>query len=118
MPRTRGGYSTHRRRKKILKMAKGYVGGRGRLFRSAKETVEKGLQYAYRDRRVRKRVFRKLWIIRINAAARANGTTYSKLIKLLNDAQVGIDRKILADMAVNDPAGFAGIVKKVAENAG
>lgn len=117
MPRVKGGYKTRRRRKKILKMAKGFVGGRHRLFKNAKETVEKGLQYAYRDRRVRRREFRKLWIIRINAAARANGTNYSRLMKDLKDSQILMDRKVLADLAVNDPAGFAKIVQAAAGGA-
>ena len=111
MPRAKGGFKTRRRRKKVLKMAKGYVGGRRRLFRSAKETVEKGLTYAYRDRRVKKREFRKLWIVRINAAARENGTNYSRLMRALKDAEITIDRKVLADMAVYDPEGFASLVK-------
>ncbi len=111
MPRAKGGFKSRRRRKKIIKMAKGYVGGRGRLFKTAKETVEKGLTYAYRDRRVKKREFRKLWIVRINAAARDNGTNYSRLMKAMKDADIAIDRKVLADMAVSDPEGFASVVK-------
>ncbi len=111
MPRAKGGYKTRQRRKKVLKQAKGYVGGRKRLFKSAKETVQRGLQFAYRDRRVRKREFRKLWIIRINAAARENGTTYSRLMKGLKDSGIELDRKVLADMAVCDPAGFTTVVK-------
>jgi large subunit ribosomal protein L20 len=114
MPRAKGGFKTRQRRKKIIQMAKGYVGGRRRLFKSAKETVEKGLTYAYRDRKVRKREFRKLWIVRINAAARIHGMNYSRLMKGLKDADVIIDRKVLADMAVNDPDGFARVVKMVA----
>ena len=117
MPRVKGGYKTRQRRKKIIKAAKGYVGGRRRLFKSAKETVEKGLQYAYRDRRVRKREFRKLWITRINAAARVNGTSYSRLIRGLKDSGIDLDRKVLADMAVYDPAAFTQVVKQAMESA-
>jgi large subunit ribosomal protein L20 len=111
MPRAKGGYKTRQRRKRVLELAKGYDGARGNLYRQAKETVERGLQYAYRDRRVKKREFRKLWIVRINAAARECGTTYSRLIRGLATANVAIDRKVLADMAVRDPEGFAKIVQ-------
>jgi large subunit ribosomal protein L20 len=90
-----------------MKLAKGYVGGRGRLYRQARETVEKGLTYAYRDRKARKREFRVLWTIRINAAARINGMSYSKLIEGLKKAGVALDRKILADLAVYDPSAFS-----------
>ena len=107
MPRVKGGPKTHRRHKKVLKLAKGYVGGRGRLYRSARETVEKGLTYAYRDRRVRKREFRSLWTIRINAAARLNGMTYSKLIQGLKKAGVALDRKMLSELAVSDSGAFS-----------
>jgi large subunit ribosomal protein L20 len=92
-------------------MAKGYRGGRGVLYRSAREAVEKGLTYAYRDRKVRKREFRQLWIIRINAAARENGLSYSRLMAGLKKAAVDIDRKVLAEMAVHDPAGFAQVAE-------
>ncbi len=111
MPRVRRGYKARRRRKKVLKAAKGYVGGRRKLYRTAADTVERAMAYAYRDRKVKKREFRKLWIVRINAAARENGLSYSRLIAGLNKAQVALDRKILAELAVSDPAGFAAVVK-------
>ena len=103
--------ASRRRRKKLLKLAKGYWGMRGNTLRQAKDSIAKALQYAYRDRRVRKREFRKLWIARINAAARLNGTTYSKLISALRKKNVEINRKMLADLAVNHPDAFAEIVK-------
>ncbi|MEX0803594.1 MAG: 50S ribosomal protein L20 [Candidatus Binatia bacterium] len=106
MPRAKGGSKTRQRRKKVMKMAKGYVGGRGRLYRSARETVERGLAFAYRDRRVKKRTFRGLWITRIGAAAKLSGISYSQLIKGLKQANVEIDRKVLAEIAVADLAGF------------
>ncbi len=109
--RVRGGSKTRHRHNKYLKMAKGYRGGRGVLYRSAREAVEKGLAYAYRDRKVRKREFRQLWIVRINAAARENGLSYSRLMDGLKKADVDIDRKVLADMAVHDPAGFAQVAE-------
>jgi large subunit ribosomal protein L20 len=94
-----------------MKLAKGYVGGRGRLYRSARETVERGLVFAYRDRRVKKRTFRGLWITRIGAAAKINGLSYSQLIKGLKQAGVELDRKVLSEIAVADMAGFAQIVQ-------
>jgi len=106
MPRAKRGTKGHHRHKKIMKLAKGNVGGRRKLYRQARETVEKGLTYAYRDRKVRKRDFRSLWIIRINAAARLCGISYSKLIHGLQQAGTAIDRKMLADLAVRDPAAF------------
>src|SRR5271169_6046167 len=106
MPRVKRSTKARRRHKKILKLAKGYVGGRRKLYRQARETVERGLTYAYRDRKVRKREFRGLWIVRINAAARLNGLSYSQLMHGLKQASIGVDRKILADLAVRDPAGF------------
>jgi large subunit ribosomal protein L20 len=106
MPRVKRGTKARRRHKKILKLAKGYVGGRRKLYRQARETVEKGLVYAYRDRKVRKRTFRGLWIVRINAAARQCGLSYSQLIHGLQRGGVGVDRKMLADLAVRDPSGF------------
>ena len=106
MPRAKRGTKGHARHKKVMKMAKGYVGGRRKLYRQARETVEKGLTYAYRDRKVRKRDFRSLWIIRINAAARICGLSYSQLIHGLQQAGSVVDRKMLADLAVQDPAGF------------
>lgn len=111
MPRVKGGPKSRRRRKKILKLAKGYVGGRGRLYKAARETVERGLVYAYRDRKARKREFRNLWIARINAAARLSGLSYSELMKGLRRARVELDRKILADLAVSDGPGFARIAE-------
>jgi large subunit ribosomal protein L20 len=106
LPRAKGGSKTRQRRKKVMKMAKGYVGGRGRLYRSARETVERALAFAYRDRRVKKRTFRGLWITRIGAAAKLNGLSYSQLIKGLKQARVEIDRKVLAEIAVADMDGF------------
>ena len=106
MPRVKTGQTARQRRKKILKLAKGYVGARGKLYRTARETVERGLVFAYRDRRVKKRTFRGLWIIRINAGARLSGLSYSQLIKGLKSAHVELDRKILADLAVSDQPAF------------
>jgi large subunit ribosomal protein L20 len=107
MPRASNNVQRTRRRKKILKQARGFRGGRRRLYIPAKETVERGLQFAYRDRRDKKRQFRKLWITRINAAAREHGLSYSRFICGLRAAEIEIDRKLLAELAVNDPAGFA-----------
>jgi large subunit ribosomal protein L20 len=113
MPRARRGFKARQRRNKVLKLAKGYWGSRRRLFRTAVETVQRALVFAYRDRKVRKREFRSLWIIRINAAARENGLSYSRFISGLNKAKVALDRKVLADLAVSDPAGFAALVALV-----
>ncbi len=113
MARVKGGPSGYRRHKKILKMNQGYFGSRHRLFRRANEAMLKSLWYAYRDRRVRKRDLRKLWIARINAAARLNGTTYSRLISGLKSANIMLNRKVLADIAVRDPQAFTAVVKKV-----
>jgi large subunit ribosomal protein L20 len=110
MSRVRRGPRGAQRRKKILSMAKGYRGGRGRLLRAAKETVDRALAFAYRDRRTRKRDFRSLWIVRINAAARLNDMTYSDLIHGLSRAAVPVNRKMLADLAVNDPGAFSHMV--------
>jgi len=110
MARVKRGFKARRRRKKILKAAKGYRGGRSKLFRTAKNAVFKGWGYAYRDRRAKKRAFRRLWITRINAAARMNELKYSELVHLLSKANVEVDRKMLADIAVHDPAGFTRIV--------
>lgn len=107
MPRVKRGFKARKRRKKVLKAAKGYRGGHSKQYRTAETAVLRAGMYEYRDRRVRKRDFRKLWIIRINAAARAHGLSYSRLMSALKNAGVVLDRKILADMAVNDPAGFA-----------
>ena len=109
MPRVKRGFKARRRRNKVLKAAKGYVGGRRKLFQIAQETVDRAGVFAYRDRRVKKREFRKLWIVRINAAARQHGLSYSRLINGLNKAQVALDRKILAELAVTDPAGFEAV---------
>jgi len=105
--RVKRGFKARKRRKKILKLAKGYRGGRGNLYRTAADAVDKALQYAYRDRRTRKRDFRRLWISRINAAARLNNLSYSRFIQGLKQAQVEVDRKILADLAISDPDGFS-----------
>jgi large subunit ribosomal protein L20 len=117
MPRAKGGPKTRRRHKKIMKLAKGYVGGRRKTYRQARETVERGLTYAYRDRRQKKREFRGLWIIRINAAARVHGVSYSRLMAGLKAAGVSVDRKMLAALAVQDPAGFEQIVTVAREHA-
>jgi len=107
MSRVKGGPKTRRRHKKYLKAAKGFRAGRGTMYRSAREAVERGMAFAYRDRKQRKRNFRRLWIVRINAAARECGLSYSRMMHGLKEAEVEIDRKVLADIAVNDPAGFA-----------
>ena len=112
MPRAKRGFKARRRRNKVLKLAKGFRGARGKLFRSATEAVDRALNYAYRDRKVKKRDFRALWIARINAAARENGLSYSRLVHGLKIAEIGLDRKILAQVAVVDPGGFSAIVDK------
>src|SRR5690554_6623307 len=112
MARVKRGVVARRRPKKILKQAKGYYGARSRVFRVAKQAVIKAGQYAYRDRRNRKRAFRALWIARINAGARANGLSYSRLIAGLKKANVEIDRKVLADLAMNEQQAFAAVVEK------
>ncbi len=113
MPRVKRGVTARARHKKVLALAKGFRGRRKNVFRIAKQAVMKAGQYAYRDRRNRKRVFRALWIARINAAARGLGITYSKFMAGLKKASIDIDRKVLADLAVNDPAAFGSIVDKV-----
>ena len=113
MPRVKRGVTARARHKKVLALAKGYRGRRKNVYRVAKQAVMKAGQYAYRDRRAKKRVFRQLWIARINAAARANGLTYSQFINGLNKAQIGLDRKVLADIAVHDEVAFAAIVNQV-----
>lgn len=113
--RVKRGFKANRRRKKILKLAKGYRGGRSKLFRTALNAVDKALMYAYRDRRTRKRDFRRLWIARINAAARMNNLSYSKFIHGLKLANVEIDRKVLAELAVSDPSGFTRITELAAQ---
>lgn len=112
MPRVKGGPKTRQRRKKRLKMAKGYWGGRHRLFRTATEAVDKAGVHSYRDRKRRKRDFRRLWIARINAAARIQGLSYSNLMLGLKKAGIGLDRKVLADLAVQDPKAFAYIAEQ------
>jgi large subunit ribosomal protein L20 len=112
MPRSRNLVASRRRRRKILNQAKGYWGRRKNVYTVAKNAVEKGLLYQYRDRKVRKRNFRRLWITRINAAARLNGTTYSRLINGLKQHEIEINRKMLADIAVTDPEAFSEIVKQ------
>ena len=115
--RVKRGPKKARRRKKILKLAKGYVGSKHTLYRTAKEQVKKSLAYAYAGRKIRKRDFRRLWIVRINAAARINGLSYSKFMNSLKKANIDIDRKILADIAVRDPEGFTAIVEKAKASA-
>lgn len=110
MARIKRGFTTHRRHKKVLRAARGYFLGRSKLFKAAHEAVMHAMAYAYRDRRHRKRDMRRLWIIRINAAARLNGTTYGKFVHGLKVANVAIDRRMLADLAVRDPGAFARIV--------
>jgi large subunit ribosomal protein L20 len=112
MPRVKRGVQARARHKKVLKQAKGYYGARSRVFRVAKQAVIKAGQYAYRDRRQRKRQFRALWIARINAAARINGLSYSRLIAGLKKANVEIDRKVLADLAVHQQVAFSAVVEK------
>lgn len=111
MPRATNGTVSRNRRKKILKMAKGYRSARSRAYRKAREAVEHGLSYAYRDRRVRKREFRRLWIARINAAVRAEGMTYSQFMNGLKRANVELDRKVLSDLAIRDEASFKSLIE-------
>jgi large subunit ribosomal protein L20 len=113
MPRVKRGVTARARHKKVLALAKGYRGRRKNVFRIAKQAVMKAGQYAYRDRRTRKRVFRQLWIARINAASRSHGITYSKFMAGIKKAAIEIDRKMLAELAVRDPAAFGSIVEKV-----
>jgi len=109
MPRVKRSVAAKKKRRKILKLAKGFFGARSRLFRTATEAVDRSMKYAYRDRRVRKRAFRQLWIARINAAARLNEVTYSRFIAGVKKAGLVLDRKILADLAVSDPNAFSKI---------
>ncbi len=111
MPRVKRGFKARRRRKRVLKLAKGYRGGRNKLFRTATEAVDRALCYAYRDRRQKKRDFRRLWITRISAAAKENGTSYSRMMGGLKKANVDLDRKVLANLAVLDPKAFSSVVK-------
>ncbi len=113
MPRSQNKVASHRRRKRLLAQAKGYWGARSKVLTIAKHHIEKALQHAYRDRRLKKREFRQLWIARINAAARLNGTTYSRLINAMKKKNIEINRKVLSDIAANNPDAFAEIVKYV-----
>jgi len=110
--RIKRGFKARRRRKKVLKLAKGFVAGRSKLYRTAADAVDKALMYAYRDRKARKRDFRKLWIARINAGARMNDISYSKFIHGLKQADIELDRKVLAELAVSDPAAFSQLTAK------
>ena len=110
MPRAKGGTKTRARHKKRLKLAKGYYGAKSKLFRTATEAVDRAQQYAYRDRRNRKRAFRRLWITRITAACRNNGLLYSRFINALKKAGIELDRKVLSDMTIRDPGGFTKLV--------
>jgi len=111
MPRSQNKVASHRRRKRVMAQAKGYWGARSKVYTVAKHHVDKGMQFAYRDRKTKKRTFRQLWITRINAAARIHGITYSKLVSGLNEKHLEINRKMLADLAVNNPEAFAEVVK-------
>lgn len=113
MSRAKGGFKTRHRRKKFLKLAKGFRNAGSRSISVARERLDRALAYAFRDRKVNKRTFRQLWTVRINAAARLNGTTYSKLISAIKTSGLELDRKVLADMAVNDPQAFTAICKEV-----
>jgi large subunit ribosomal protein L20 len=115
MPRSVNAVAARQRRKRILDAAKGYFGARKNVYSVAKNAVDKALGYAYRDRRNKKRAFRRLWIARINAGARLNGTTYSKLIHALQDSNIQLNRKVLADLAVNDSTAFAAVVRQVSK---
>ena len=115
MPRATNSPASRKRRKKMLKQAKGYFGNKSRLYRYAKEAVAHALQYAYRDRKTKKRTMRSLWIVRINAACRENGISYSRFTEGLKAAEVTLDRKILAELAVNDAAAFKSLVEKAQE---
>ena len=117
MPRVNHAVATKKRKKKVLKQSKGYWGARSRLFRTAREAVDRAQVYAYRDRRQRKRDFRRLWIVRINAAARRNGMSYSQLVHGLDQAGVTINRKVLADLAVRDAAAFTAVVEQARPHA-
>ena len=116
MPRSVNSVASRKRRKKIMKMAKGYWGARSKVYTVAKNAVERGLQFAYTGRKLKKRAFRRLWIARINAGARQNGTTYSRLIHNLAQNGVGLNRKVLADLAMNHPETFKSVVDSVSKN--
>lgn len=113
MPRSVNAVASRRRRKKVLRLAKGYYGSRSKVYTIAKNTVEKGLQYAYRDRKTKKRAFRALWIQRINAGARQHGMSYSQLMGKLSAKEVGLNRKVLADLAMNNPKAFEAVINAV-----
>lgn len=113
MPKAKNNVASRAKRRKVLKLAKGYWGSRSKIYTVAKHSVEKGLQYAYRDRKNKKRTFRQLWIVRINAAARLNGTTYSRLMNAMKTKGIDINRKVLASIAVENPNAFADLVKFV-----
>lgn len=113
MARVKNSVATRARRKRVIKLAKGYYGRKSTVFKTANQAVVRSANYAYRDRKAKKRDFRKLWITRINAAARINGTTYSKLMNALKKNNIELNRKVLADMAVNDKAAFAKLVEQV-----
>ncbi len=113
--RVKRGFKARRRRNRLLKLAKGFRGGRSKLIRTAADSVDKALNYAFRDRRVRKREFRQLWIARINAAARMNDVSYSRLIHGLKQAHVELDRKVLAELAISEPTGFAQVAQLAAQ---
>jgi large subunit ribosomal protein L20 len=117
MPRVKSSVARNKRKKKVLKDARGYFGGRSKLYRTAKSSVERGWEYAYRDRRRRKRDFRRLWITRINAAAREHGMPYSRFVNGLKNAGVELDRKMLADLAVRDPAAFSELAELAKQHA-
>jgi large subunit ribosomal protein L20 len=117
MPRVTSAVRRKRRKRTVLKLAKGFRGGRSKLFRSATEAVDRSLRYAYRDRKVRTRAFRRLWIARINAASRQHGMSYSRLMDGIQKAGIGLNRKVLADMAVSDANGFAKIVEMAKQSA-
>lgn len=117
MPRAKRGFKARRRRNKVMKLAKGFYGGKSRLFRTATESVDRALKYAYRDRRAKKRSFRGLWIARINAAARMYDISYSRLMHGLKAAGIELDRKVLAEMAVSDLAGFGKVVEAAKQSA-
>jgi large subunit ribosomal protein L20 len=116
MPRVKTSVARNRRKKKVLKQARGYFGGRSKLYRTAKNAVERGWSYSYRDRRLKKRDFRRLWITRINAASRQNGISYSRFVSGLKSAGVELNRKALADLAVRDPAAFAELAELAKEH--
>ena len=113
--RVKRGFKARRRRKKVLQLAKGFRGGRSKIFRTAAGAVDKALMYAYRDRRTKKRNFRRLWIVRINAAARMNNLSYSRFIQGMKRAGMALDRKVLADLAISDPSGFSQIANLAAQ---